>query len=96
MYFFVLRPVLVERFVERSGNGRGIADQQQSGPTRGHRAFDGFEYVFVDSGCFVDHKEDVFFVEALEAFGGVGGESHCVVVWTEFEAGAGYFGGGRE
>ena len=93
---FVLRPILVECPVKGSGKGRGIADQQQSGPTRGHRAFDGFEDVFVDSRCFVDYEEDVFFVEALEAFGGVGGESHREVVWAEFEAGTGYFGGGRE
>jgi len=86
----------VERFVEGSGEGRGIADQQESGPTRGHRAFDGFIDVFVDSGCFVDYEEDVFFVEALEAFWGVGGESECVVVRTEFEGVTGDYGGWRK
>ena len=69
--------VFVEGVVEGTGERRRVSDHEDLGVARGHQSEDRLEDEFPDAGCFVDDDEDVFVVEALEAFGGVCGESVC-------------------
>lgn len=77
VYGFPVLSVFVESVVEGAGEAGGISDHEHFGVVRGHGSDDGVEYELANAGSFVDDDEDVFVVESLEAFGGVGGESVC-------------------
>ena len=90
MYGDPVASVFVERVVEGSGHGGGVADHQHLGVGGGHRAHDGVVDEVVDSGGFIDDNEDVFVVESLESFGSVGGETECEAPVRELELGLGH------
>ena len=72
---FPVLPVFVECVVEGAGEACGVSDHEHLRVVGCHRPDDGVEDELPDAGCFVDDDENVFVVEALESFGGVGGES---------------------